>query len=369
MSALPPGSVVGILGGGQLGRMMAQAAPSLDYRVHIFCPDPASPAMQVTPHGTIAEYDDHDALARFADAVDVVTCEFESVPAAAAAFLASRVPVRPNPDALAVCQHRVLEKTFINDTAGLATTPWGVARSAADVARLADELGRPCALKSARFGYDGKAQVRIDADTDPADAWLRVSGGDPDAEAIVEAWVTYEREISVVVARGVHGDTAAFDPVWNVHRRHILHRTFAPAPISVALAEQARHIATTLAEALDYCGVMGVELFVTPDQRLLVNEIAPRPHNSGHWTLDATVTSQFEQAIRAVAGLPLGSPRRHSDAVMTNLLGEDMVGLPALYAEPESRVHIYGKSEARYGRKMGHVTRLYALGTRPDELD
>lgn len=356
MTGLPPGSVIGILGGGQLGRMTALAAYPLGYQVHIFSPE-EGPATQVTPHRTLAQYEDEDALARFADSVHAVTYEFENVPSATAEFLAARVPVRPGPHALAICQHRVREKQFLND-AGVGTTRWGAALSADDVARWVSEFGAPCVLKTSRFGYDGKGQTIVRSVDDAARAWAVVSHGRDGVECIVEAFVDFSMEASVVAARGVRGDVASFDLVENIHRDHILNRTIAPARVTEGVAAQADAIAHTVINALDYVGVLGIEMFVGRDGRVLVNELAPRPHNSGHWTQNGCVTSQFEQTVRAVMGLPLGSPRRLADAEMFNLIGDDVLRVPELLTDPNNHVHLYGKAEWRPGRKMGHVNRL-----------
>jgi len=352
-SPLPPGSTIGILGGGQLGRMTALAAANFGYRVHIFCPEAGAPASQVSAATTVAAYDDAAALDAFAGAVDVVTFEFENVPAETVERLAARVPVRPGWRALHMAQDRLREKTFLAEL-GIAVAPFRRIDSPATLARAVAELGPPAVLKTARFGYDGKGQVKIDAGADPAGAW-RAFGADL---GILEAYVEFAREISVVVARGMGGETASYVPVENRHVHHILDTTVAPAPIAKPVAHRAQAVAGRIAEALDLVGLLAVEMFETRSGELLVNEIAPRPHNSGHWTIDACHVSQFEQFVRAVAGLPLGSPERHSDAVMKNLIGDDIDEWPKLVAEPGARLHLYGKAEARPGRKMGHVTRL-----------
>jgi 5-(carboxyamino)imidazole ribonucleotide synthase len=348
-----PGGIVGILGGGQLGRMTALAAANLGYRCHIFCPEPNSPAMQVTPLATIAAYDDQAALARFADAVDVITFEFENVPAATASLLAARKPVHPRPDVLAICQDRLREKDFIR-AQGIATTEYRRVTSAAALLAAIAEIGPRAILKTARWGYDGKGQVAIEPGTDAGATWSSLRTDD----AILEARVDFAGEISVVLARGADGSIAAYPAVENRHVHGILDTTIAPATIDVALATRADAIARTLIVALDLVGVLAVEMFVTKSGALLVNELAPRPHNSGHWTIDACVTSQFEQLVRAVCGLPLGPPAAHSDAVMTNLIGPDVARWRDAVADPAARLHLYGKNSAPPGRKMGHVTRL-----------
>ncbi|HEX7775772.1 MAG TPA: 5-(carboxyamino)imidazole ribonucleotide synthase [Parvibaculum sp.] len=360
---IPPGGRIGILGGGQLGRMLALAAAELGLACHIYCPDEDAPAMDVAAEGTRAAYEDAAALARFADSVDVVTYEFENVPAETAAILAAHAPVRPGALALATAQDRWVEKNFLASH-GIPTAAFADVPDARTLDAALKLIGAPAVLKTRRFGYDGKGQAKISDAADADAAWNEI-GGQP---AILEGFVPFEREISVIVARGFDGDVAAYDPVENIHTNHILDRTFAPAALEAALANDARAIAAKIVGELDYVGVMGVEMFVLPagkGPRLLVNEIAPRVHNSGHWTMDACTVSQFEQHIRAICGWPPGSPARHSDAVMTNLIGNDVEGWADFVAEPATALHLYGKAEARPGRKMGHVTRLYPLGQRP----
>jgi 5-(carboxyamino)imidazole ribonucleotide synthase len=350
---IEPGGIIGILGGGQLGRMTALAAANLGYRSHIFCPEPNSPAMQVTPLRTVADYDDTAALERFADAVDVVTFEFENMPAATVALLATRKPVHPGAAILEICQDRLREKDFLR-AHGVATTRYRRVGDAADLAAAMAEMGSRAILKTARWGYDGKGQIAIDPGQNSAAIWARHG----DAESILEARVDFACEISVVLARGADGAVASYVPVENRHRNHILATTVAPAPIAPALAARADTIARDIAEALRLVGVLAVEMFVARDDALLVNELAPRPHNSGHWTIDACVASQFEQLVRAICGLPLGSPEAHSDAVMTNLLGADVARWRDAVAEPNAKLHLYGKTGMTAGRKMGHVTRV-----------
>ncbi|MDA8232138.1 MAG: 5-(carboxyamino)imidazole ribonucleotide synthase [Magnetospirillum sp.] len=352
---LAPGSTIGIVGGGQLGRMAALAAARLGYRVHIYCPETASPAAQVAAEATVAAYDDRERLAAFAQAVDVITFEFENIPAESVRLLAERVPVRPSWRVLDVAQDRIHEKRFFNDN-GIATPPWREVASAADLAAAVEAIGRPAVLKSTRLGYDGKGQVKIGPDADLNQAWAAM--GAP--VGVLEGFVDFAGEVSVIVARGVHGEVAVFDPAWNVHTDHILDTTTIPAPITAAEADAAVRIARTCAETLGLVGLLAVEMFLTRDGRLLANEMAPRPHNSGHWTIDACITDQFEQFVRAVCGLPLGSPERHSDAVMRNLIGEDADQWLDILRDPGAKLHLYGKAESRPGRKMGHVTRLVA---------
>lgn len=352
---LQPGSTIGILGGGQLGRMLALAAAPLGFKVHIFAPDAECPAAEVAAHWTRAEYDDLAALDRFAGSIDALTYEFENVSVPAAERIAARVAARPAPRALAIAQDRLTEKDFLN-AAGCPTGPYRSADDADAVARAVRELGPPAILKTRRFGYDGKGQVLI---RDPGEAPAAVAAIGR-APAIVEGFVTFEREVSVIAARDVHGAVACYDPVWNLHRDHILHRSVVPSGLDPAVEAEARATAERIIRALDYVGVLGVEMFVTADGAILVNEIAPRVHNSGHWTMDACPVSQFEQHIRCVAGWPLGPVARHHDVEMVNLIGDDVAAWRALAAEPGARLHLYGKAEARPGRKMGHVNRIGA---------
>ncbi len=349
---IAPGSTIGVVGGGQLGRMTALAAARLGYRCHVYCPEADSPAFHVA-QATVASYGDEAALARFADAVDVVTFEFENIPAETVRVLSQHVPVRPSWRVLETAQDRLVEKSFFNSI-DIATAPWRPVLDRAGLETAVAALGRPAVLKTARFGYDGKGQVKIDASTDLDEAWAGM-GGQP---AILEGFIDFEREVSVLVARGLDGAVACFDVVENRHRNHILDVTIAPAHIPQRLARQAQDVAERTAHALELVGLLAVEMFVGKDGALLVNEMAPRPHNSGHWTIDACLTDQFEQLVRAACGLPLGSPERHSDAVMTNLIGEDVNQWLPLLRQKGSRLHLYGKSEIRAGRKMGHVTRL-----------
>lgn len=349
---IPPGSTIGILGGGQLGRMTALAAARLGYSTHVFCPEVDSPAAQVCTAITTADYTDAAALARFAEAVDVVTLEFENIPLFPVEFLAARRPMRPGPAALSTGQDRISEKTFFNRFAE--TAPWRAVTTLPELEAAVAAIGTPAVLKTARMGYDGKGQAKILPGDDLAAVWASLNTD----HAILEGFVTFTREISVIVARSPQGETAAYCPVENVHTNHVLDTTTAPAPISDALTAEAMRIANTAAAELDLVGLLAVEMFVTADGRVLVNEMAPRPHNSGHWTMDACLTDQFEQLVRAVCGLPLGSPERRCDAVMKNLLGDDIQNWQELLANPRARLHLYGKAEARPGRKMGHVNFL-----------
>ncbi len=349
---LPPGSVIGILGGGQLGRMAALAAAALGYRTHIYCPEADCPARQVTPLATIAAYDDRAALAAFAAAVDVITLEFENIPLASARFLAERKALRPSPEILRICQNRVREKDFCG-ALGIPTARYRPVEDLAGLERAVAEIGVPALLKTTELGYDGKGQARIEPASDLAAAWATVS-----APSVLEGFVPFELEVSVLIARGPDGACMAYPAVENRHRNQILHETHVPGGISALAAERADTIARRLAEALDLTGLLAIEMFVTARDEVLVNELAPRPHNSGHWTLDACTTSQFEQFIRAVCGLPLGATEPLADAVMTNLLGDDVMDWLGILSEPNAKLHLYGKAEARSGRKMGHVTRI-----------
>ena len=363
-AALPPNATIGIVGGGQLGRMSALAAARLGYRCHILTPEEDSPAAQVSAAVTIGDYEDPAILRAFADAVDVITFEFENVSAAGLELLASRKRVRPGPRALRISQDRMAEKSFLNTEAGVATAPFALVETLDDLRAAVARLGLPAILKTTRLGYDGKGQARLAAPADLAPAFAALSP----KPLILEGFVDFAREISVIVARGGDRAAVAFDPVENRHRHHILDLTLAPAPIAPEAAAAATAIALRVAEALDLVGLLAVEMFEDRDGRVVVNEIAPRPHNSGHWTIDACPASQFEMHIRAVAGLPLPPAARHSDAVMKNLVGPEEAALwPQILATPSLIPHLYGKKEARPGRKMGHVTRLFARGALPGE--
>jgi 5-(carboxyamino)imidazole ribonucleotide synthase len=355
---LPPGAVIGILGGGQLGRMSALAAARLGYACHVYAPDDDSPGMQVAAHRTVAAYEDRDALARFAASVAVVTFEFENVPAAALEALSGLVACRPGLAALATCQDRVAEKAFLGRI-GVPVAPWRAVETEADLAAAVAALGLPAVLKTTRLGYDGRGQAVLRTPEDLAPAFARLAP----KPLVLETFVPFAAEISAIAARGADGAVAVFDPAENRHAHHILDLTFAPARVPAAVAAAARAHVAAVAEGLDLVGVVALEMFLLPDGTLLGNEIAPRPHNSGHWTLDACAASQFEQHIRAVAGLPLAPAARHHDAVMKNLIGpEGMAAWPRLLAAPGVVPHLYGKAAARAGRKMGHATRLLAPG-------
>lgn len=353
---LPPGSTIGILGSGQLGQMLAKAAKELGFNVHIYSPDRDTPAGLVANKEITGDYRDLQSLADFAGDVDVVTYEFENVPAETAAHIKSRKAIFPDPDVLAIAQDRLIEKSFLQDI-GERTAPFIEVSSQADLEVAVESIGLPAVLKTRRFGYDGKGQSILRNQADIKSAFAEIG----ETPAILEGFVEFTREISIIAARSADGLTACFDPGENIHENHILAKTIAPARIPRTLRERAKETAENIMIQLQYVGVIGVELFETEAGGLVVNEIAPRVHNSGHWTQDACKASQFEQHIRAIAHLPLADPERHSDAVMTNLIGDQVRPWETATARTGEHVHLYGKKEARPGRKMGHVTRLYAL--------
>jgi 5-(carboxyamino)imidazole ribonucleotide synthase len=348
---VPPGGTIGIVGGGQLGRMLALAAARLGLQTCIYNDTPDAPAFQVTQQAMDAPYDDLEMLAGFAEVCDAVTFEFENLPAHAIAHLAERVPVRPGAHALAMTQDRLTEKSFV-EKLGLKTAPFFDVTSAEQARAAFVKLNGRGILKTRRFGYDGKGQAKVASADEAAKAFERFKS----APSILEGFVDFSCEVSVVAARGADGAFAAFDPPENIHEHHILRRSTVPSRLSAPQVEDAKLIAKKIADALDYVGVLTVELFVGRDGALLVNEIAPRVHNSGHWTIEACACSQFEQHIRAVAGWPLGDPARHADAVMENIIGAEADAWESL--AKGGALHLYGKKEARPGRKMGHVTRL-----------
>lgn len=351
---LKPGATIGILGGGQLGRMVASAAARLGFDAHIYTDEEDAPASRVAARTTVASFDDEAALANFAAVVDVVTTEFENVPAhSAEALIASGAIVRPGANALAIAQDRVLEKRFLNE-AGVATTPYAAIESLGDLEAALQGVNPPAILKTRRMGYDGKGQARLASTDDATPAWQAI-GAQP---AILEAMVPFDREISVIAARGADGAFGAFDPPDNTHESGILRVSRAPSTLPPQILEDAIAATRRVADALDYVGVLTVEFFVLRDGRLLANEMAPRVHNSGHWTEAACLTSQFEQHVRAIAGWPLGPTDMLARAEMHNIIGADMDDVPALIADPNVRLTLYGKRETRDGRKMGHFTRL-----------
>ncbi|MGD9293330.1 MAG: 5-(carboxyamino)imidazole ribonucleotide synthase [Roseobacter sp.] len=351
---LKSGATIGILGGGQLGRMLSVAAARLGFRCHVFEPGAAPPAAHTAHLLTTAAYDDRDALSRFAQSVDVVTYEFENIPTDALDAIESIRTIRPGREALRVSQDRLTEKSFLQGL-GLRVAPFCSVDDASSLAKALADIGTPAILKTRRFGYDGKGQARLSTRED-ADTALAEIAGQP---AVLEGFVDFSHEVSVIAARSLAGEVACFDPGENLHEGGILRRTTVPARLSASQRTDAILIAANILNALDYVGVMGVELFVTP-QGLVVNEIAPRVHNSGHWTQNGCAVDQFEQHIRAVAGWPLGDGKRYADVSMENLIGDDVDRVPDIAREPNAALHLYGKSETKPGRKMGHVNRIVA---------
>ena len=352
------GSTIGILGGGQLARMLAMAAAKLGFQTIIFDPDANAPARQVASDHVIANYTDEAALAAFAARCDVVTYEFENVPVTAAKFMNALTPVRPGPQALEAAQDRLREKKFLNE-AGIETAPFMAVNSAEDLSAAIASFDGYGVLKTRRMGYDGKGQ-RVLKNTDPAKT-NRIYAQFNSVPMILEGFVAFEREISVIAARGLNGEIAVFDPAENAHREGILYTSTVPSNASSETMAQAHKAAQAILEALEYVGVIGVEFFVMANGGLIANEIAPRVHNSGHWTEAACAVSQFEQHIRAITGLPLGNPVRHSNCVMENLIGDEIGRMEVLCAESNVVLHHYGKLDVRAGRKMGHFTRLSKL--------
>ncbi len=349
---LQPGATIGILGGGQLGRMLSVAAARLGFVTHIYEPGANPPAGQVADRVTTAAYDDADALKAFAESVDVITYEFENIPTEALDILESHRPIRPGREALRVSQDRLTEKTFLQGL-GLQTAPFADITDLDSLKAAIEQIGTPALLKTRRFGYDGKGQARLRTPEDAETALADMAG----APAILEGFVDFSHEVSIIAARGLDGQVACFDPGENVHRDGILHTTTVPARLRPAQRGDAILLAANILNALDYVGVMGVELFATPGG-LIVNEIAPRVHNSGHWTQNGCAVDQFEQHIRAVAGWPLGDGQRHADVVMENLIGDDMNRVPELAQERDVALHLYGKADVKAGRKMGHFNRI-----------
>ena len=358
MRPILPGATIGVLGSGQLGRMFALAARRMGYRVHTFSPDQDTPTGQIADVEVMAAYDDLDAVRKFASNVAVVTFEFENVPTETAEAAASAAPVRPSGSILHTTQQRIREKSFLRE-AGLPTTPYREIRTPADLEHAVAELGCPAILKTAAFGYDGKGQVRVESPAGAMDAWSVIGR----QEAVLEAFIDFDREISVVAARGEDGSFVHYGATENRHSRHILDISIAPACVPDRVAHDAVEMTRCVLDKLGVIGVLCVEFFVARDGRLMINELAPRPHNSGHLTVDACVTSQFEQQLRAVCGLPLGSTVMHRPAAMANLLGDLWQGgepdWAAACAFPDVKLHLYGKLEPRPGRKMGHLTALH----------
>jgi len=360
MTMIAPGGRIGILGDGQLGRMMALAAAEMGYFVHIYGPEKNSPAAQVSHMSTVGRYDDKRALKAFAKSIDVVTLEFENIPTETLEYLSQFVPVRPGRNLLEITQDRLMEKSFINNL-GIGTAPFSNVESIDDLVQAVQQIGTPAVLKTRRFGYDGKGQIKITQASQIDDAWEAVKM----APSILEGFVKFKMELSVIVARSTNGKTEVYIPVENRHKNHILDVTLAPADIPEDLANEAMEMAEKIAKKIKLAGLLAVEMFVTNDREILVNELAPRPHNSGHWTIEACATSQFKQIIRAVCGLPLGNADRHSNAMMKNLIGNDVDGVSKIVKDPANSLHLYGKAEAREGRKMGHFTRLLPLDNKP----
>ena len=355
--ALLPGATIGVMGGGQLGRMFAVAARRMGYRVHTFSPEENGPAAQFSDRATVANYEDEAAVTDFARGIDVLTFEFENIPAATIEWASREQLVRPRGEVLLIAQNRLREKEFLA-RGGFPVAPFRQVNSTADLTNALETVGRPAILKDAAFGYDGKGQQRIDAGTDLAAIW----SAREDTECVLERVIDFEKEISVIVARGPDGETAVFPVCDNIHRHHILDVTLAPARVAKDVAETARELACEVARSLDLVGLLAVEMFLERDGRLIINELAPRPHNSGHWTIEGCATSQFEQHVRAVCGLPLGRTDSLRPAAMVNLLGdvwsEGEPNWAAALAEPNVHLHLYGKHEPRPRRKMGHLTAL-----------
>jgi 5-(carboxyamino)imidazole ribonucleotide synthase len=349
---LPTGATIGILGGGQLGRMLCVAAARLGLRTHIYEPAGSPPAADVAHALTTADYGDDAALAAFAHSVDLVTYEFENIPTAALDIIEAITPIYPNRRALGTSQDRLIEKQFLEGI-GLTVAPFADITDATSLDAAIARIGTPAILKTRRFGYDGKGQARLKSSADAAPALADMAG----APAVLEGFVNFTAEISIIAARNPQGEVACYDPGENIHRDGILHTTTVPANIPARLRTDAVLLAAKILNTLDYVGVMGVELFVTP-QGLIVNEIAPRVHNSGHWTQNGCAVDQFEQHIRAIAGWPLGDGSRHSDVVMENLIGDDVDKVPELAREQNCAIHLYGKVETKAGRKMGHINRI-----------
>lgn len=346
---IPPGSAIGILGGGQLGRMLAMAAARLGYHSHVYCPQADPPAAEVAQHFTQADYTDQKALSAFAASVDVITLEFENIPTEPLAIMEGKL--FPSTKILRICQHRGEEKRFLNSI-GVPTASFQLIRTQKDITHAAEHFTFPAILKTSQFGYDGKGQCRVEDAASLSESWKTLK----QQEAILEERIDFEREISVIIARNAAGNLMTYPPTHNVHQNHILYQTHAPSGLSTSVENTARSIARLIAEKLALIGLMAVEMFITEEGTLLVNELAPRPHNSGHWTLDAAVTDQFEQTIRTICGLPLGNTDLLFPATMTNLIGEEVTHWQEWLKKSHARVHLYGKSEIRPGRKMGHVT-------------
>jgi len=354
MIKLAPGATIGILGGGQLGRMLVMAASQLGFHSHIYCPEEGNSAEQVTDRLSRKSYTDAAALTRFAKAVDVVTYEFENIPVESVEILQQYVPVFPSARVLRVSKDRLHEKDFLNGI-GIDTAPYQAVATEAEAAVALLKIGFPAVLKTRRFGYDGKGQAIVRTAADLPDAWAKLNS----REVIIEGFIPFDMEISVLAARGQDGEIKCFDPAENIHKNHILDLSIAPARIALDLRQAAVDIARRIVAELDYVGVLAVEFFVSSSEPIFrVNEIAPRVHNSGHWSIEACPTSQFEQHIRAICGLPLGDTTLYGRAEMKNLIGDDIFDRDIYLKDPDANFHHYGKMQARPGRKMGHVTRI-----------
>ena len=352
---LKPNSIIGILGGGQLGRMTSMAAASLGYKVHVFTPEQDSPTEHICFKTTNAEYSNEEALKKFASEVDLVSFEFENIPYQTLETLEKYAKVSPSSKVIKICQNRLREKDFINSL-GIKTAPYFRVTSQEELNEALKKIAGPAIIKTSEMGYDGKGQLKIDLGTD----WSNLLENQTrPIEYVLEGFVNFSMEISVIVARNEAGEVKCYSPVQNIHKNHILDETIAPAPISPELAKQAEEVALKIANGINLIGVLAVEMFVT-ENGVVVNELAPRPHNSGHYTIDACVTSQFEQFVRAICGLPLGSVHQHSNAVMKNLIGDEVNDVEKYIKEPNTKIHLYGKRTAREGRKMGHVTKISA---------
>ncbi|MEZ5691579.1 MAG: 5-(carboxyamino)imidazole ribonucleotide synthase [Rickettsiales bacterium] len=358
-SPLPPSSVIGILGGGQLGRMLAIAAAEMGYKTHIYCPEENSPASEVASFTTIGSYEDAELLSEFASKVDVITYEFENIPFAPIEKISHGINVFPSPQILAISQHRLLEKQTINEM-GIKTAPFTAVTSANELQKSIDKIGLPAVLKTCRMGYDGKGQIMLKNFDDIKSGmdFCATNSKDGVCDLILEGFVNFKMEISVIVASDGNDDIKSYCPVQNIHKNHILSETIAPAPISPELIEKAESIAHKIAKELKLTGLLAIEMFVSKNDDIIINELAPRPHNSGHWTIDACVTSQFEQTIRAICGLPLSNPSRLCDATMLNLIGDDINNWHEYTKQVNAKLHLYGKKDVKSGRKMGHVTFL-----------
>jgi len=345
---------LGILGGGQLGRMSALAAANLGIQTHIFCPEENCPASQVTPHFTCAEYNDEAALTKFANSVDVISYEFENIPIETVQFLKKIKPVYPDEKLLEASQDRIKEKDFLNSIS-IPTAPWAPITAASDIDVTFGKWGLNTGiLKTSRFGYDGKGQVKISDGDDTAKAWNSLETD----SAVLEGLIDFDYEVSIIIARDLNGDCALYPLTGNEHKNHILSRSIAPIETTQSIQDEAAEMARKIADAINLVGVLALELFVTKDGKILANEIAPRTHNSGHWTIDACSVSQFENHVRTVCGLPVGQPAQHSPAEMLNLIGDDVSKIDGYLKVEGANIHLYGKEDIKEGRKMGHVTIL-----------